>query len=113
MSAMIETPVVVIDVQLAGPSTGVPTKTEQGDLWQMLLASAIFHCISGTSLKQSRRSPQPKQECCVSRNHLWDLVAVYGAGAKWEAQMPTAVVFNGPVVYVDDQIREALTSNKQ
>ena len=31
-----ETPVVVIDVQRAGPSTGVPTKTEQGDLWQML-----------------------------------------------------------------------------
>src|SRR5437588_11156472 len=36
MSAMIETPVVVIDVQRAGPSTGVPTKTEQGDLWQIL-----------------------------------------------------------------------------
>jgi 2-oxoglutarate ferredoxin oxidoreductase subunit alpha len=36
MSAMIETPVVVINVQRAGPSTGVPTKTEQGDLWQML-----------------------------------------------------------------------------
>jgi 2-oxoglutarate ferredoxin oxidoreductase subunit alpha len=36
MAAMIETPVVVIDVQRAGPSTGVPTKTEQGDLWQML-----------------------------------------------------------------------------
>jgi 2-oxoglutarate/2-oxoacid ferredoxin oxidoreductase subunit alpha len=36
MSAMIETPMVVIDVQRAGPSTGVPTKTEQGDLWQML-----------------------------------------------------------------------------
>ena len=32
MSAMMETPVVVIDCQRAGPSTGVPTKTEQGDL---------------------------------------------------------------------------------
>jgi 2-oxoglutarate/2-oxoacid ferredoxin oxidoreductase subunit alpha len=30
---------VFIDVQRAGPSTGVPTKTEQGDLWQMLGAS--------------------------------------------------------------------------
>jgi 2-oxoglutarate/2-oxoacid ferredoxin oxidoreductase subunit alpha len=39
MSAMIETPVVVIDVQRAGPSTGVPTKTEQGDLWQVLGAA--------------------------------------------------------------------------
>jgi len=36
LAAMIETPVVVVDVQRAGPSTGVPTKTEQGDLWQML-----------------------------------------------------------------------------
>jgi len=39
MSAMIETPIVVIDCQRAGPSTGVPTKTEQGDLWQMLGAA--------------------------------------------------------------------------
>ena len=39
MSAMIETPLVVIDVQRAGPSTGVPTKTEHGDLWQVLGAA--------------------------------------------------------------------------
>src|SRR6201984_3073529 len=39
MSAMIETPIVVINCQRAGPSTGVPTKTEQGDLWQMLGAA--------------------------------------------------------------------------
>jgi len=38
-AAMMEIPVVYIDVQRAGPSTGVPTKTEQGDLWQMLGAS--------------------------------------------------------------------------
>jgi 2-oxoglutarate ferredoxin oxidoreductase subunit alpha len=39
LSAMMETPVVVVDCQRAGPSTGVPTKTEQGDLWQMLGAA--------------------------------------------------------------------------
>ncbi|MBI2194545.1 MAG: 2-oxoacid:acceptor oxidoreductase subunit alpha [Planctomycetes bacterium] len=39
MAGMMEVPVVVIDVQRAGPSTGVPTKTEQGDLWQALGAS--------------------------------------------------------------------------
>jgi 2-oxoglutarate ferredoxin oxidoreductase subunit alpha len=39
MSGIIETPLVVINVQRAGPSTGVPTKTEQGDLNQMLGAS--------------------------------------------------------------------------
>ena len=36
LSAQAEIPVLVIDCQRAGPSTGVPTKTEQGDLWQML-----------------------------------------------------------------------------
>src|SRR5213082_1725819 len=36
MAGMIETPIVCIDVQRAGPATGVPTKTEQGDLWQVL-----------------------------------------------------------------------------
>ena len=35
-AGMMEIPVVFIDCQRAGPSTGVPTKTEQGDLWQML-----------------------------------------------------------------------------
>src|ERR1700751_2288586 len=39
LSAMMETPVVVIDCQRAGPSTGVPTKTEQCDLGQILGAS--------------------------------------------------------------------------
>jgi 2-oxoglutarate ferredoxin oxidoreductase subunit alpha len=38
-SGMMEIPIVFIDVQRAGPSTGLPTKTEQGDLWQALGAS--------------------------------------------------------------------------
>ena len=36
MAGMLETPLVCVDVQRAGPATGVPTKTEQGDLWQLL-----------------------------------------------------------------------------
>jgi 2-oxoglutarate ferredoxin oxidoreductase subunit alpha len=35
-ASMMEIPVVCINVQRAGPATGVPTKTEQGDLWQVL-----------------------------------------------------------------------------
>ena len=38
-AGMMELPIVVIDVQRGGPSTGLPTKTEQGDLWQVLGAS--------------------------------------------------------------------------
>ncbi len=36
MAGMTETPVVVVEAQRAGPSTGLPTKTEQGDLNLML-----------------------------------------------------------------------------
>src|SRR5918996_1325246 len=35
-AAMMEIPVVCINVQRAGPATGVPTKAEQGDLWQVM-----------------------------------------------------------------------------
>ena len=38
-AGMMEIPAVFVNVQRAGPSTGVPTKTEQGDLWQALGAS--------------------------------------------------------------------------
>jgi 2-oxoglutarate ferredoxin oxidoreductase subunit alpha len=39
MAGIIETPLVVINVMRAGPSTGVPTKTEQADLNQAIGAS--------------------------------------------------------------------------
>ncbi len=37
LAVMIELPLLVIDVQRGGPSTGLPTKTEQADLMQLLL----------------------------------------------------------------------------
>jgi 2-oxoglutarate ferredoxin oxidoreductase subunit alpha len=39
MAGMIEAPAVFINVQRGGPSTGIPTKTEQGDLNQVFGAS--------------------------------------------------------------------------
>src|SRR5438445_509875 len=39
MAGMIEAPVVIVEVQRGGPSTGVPTKTEQADLNQVFGAS--------------------------------------------------------------------------
>ncbi len=36
LAVMLELPMVIIDVQRAGPSTGMPTKTEQSDLLQAL-----------------------------------------------------------------------------
>jgi len=39
LAGMTETPLVVVEVQRAGPSTGMPTRTEQGDLLFMIHAS--------------------------------------------------------------------------
>lgn len=39
LAGMTETPIVIVEAQRAGPSTGLPTKTEQGDLNMMLGAS--------------------------------------------------------------------------
>lgn len=39
LAGMLEVPVVIVEGQRGGPSTGVPTKTEQGDLNQVLGAS--------------------------------------------------------------------------
>ena len=36
LATMVELPLVVVDVQRSGPSTGMPTKTEQGDLLQAM-----------------------------------------------------------------------------
>ena len=36
LAVMVELPLVIIDVQRAGPSTGIPSKTEQGDLLQVM-----------------------------------------------------------------------------
>jgi len=38
-AGMMEVPVVIVEVQRGGPSTGIPTKTEQGDLNQVFGAS--------------------------------------------------------------------------
>ncbi len=38
LASMAEVPCVIVDVQRGGPSTGLPTKSEQGDLWQAVFA---------------------------------------------------------------------------
>lgn len=60
-------------------------------------------------MQQDVRPPQPTQECCVRSGILWDLAAVYPKDAMWNEKMPTAVLFNGPVVDVADAIEAAVT----
>jgi hypothetical protein len=65
------------------------------------------HVLSAR-MAQDARKPQPAQRCCLRNNHLWDLAAIYRVGVTWDTQMPTATVFDGPVLYVEKQIREGI-----
>ena len=69
--------------------------------------------VLATQMKKDARAPQPEQECCVRSGILWDLAAVYPAGASWSDRMPTASMFNGPVVDVIPAIEEALVRAPQ
>ena len=60
-------------------------------------------------MKRDAQAPQPKAECCENDGVLWDLAAIYPPGARWHASMPPAVLFDGPVYRVTDQIHAALT----
>jgi hypothetical protein len=54
------------------------------------------------------RPPQSETRCCRQEEILWDIAAVYPKGARWDATMPPAIVFDGPVLYVTDEINRAL-----
>ena len=54
LAVMVELPLVVIDVQRAGPSTGMPTKNEQADLLQVM-----FGRNSRLADARSSRRPRP------------------------------------------------------
>lgn len=69
--------------------------------------------VLATRMKTDARPPQPEQDCCVRSGILWDLAAVYPAGAAWSDRMPTATVFNGPVVDVIPAIENALLLARQ
>jgi hypothetical protein len=39
---------------------------------------------------------------------LWDVAVVYPAGATWTDRLPSAIVFNGPIVDVTAAIEAAI-----
>ena len=58
---MTELPLVIVDVQRGGPSTGLPTKTEQSDLLQAMFGrngEAPVPVIAPRSRRLLRRRPR-------------------------------------------------------
>ena len=69
------------------------------------------HLVS-TKLKADARPSQAEPECCEREGHLWDMAAVYPAGATWTDRLPPAVVFNGPIVDVTSAIETAISARR-
>jgi len=69
------------------------------------------HLVSDR-LEADARPPQPTPDCCRQRNMLWDLAAVYPAGATWTDRLPPAIVFNGPLVDVASAIEAAIVAGQ-
>ena len=63
-------------------------------------------------LAADARAPQPAHDCCDRSGVLWDLAALYPAGAVWEDRMPVATVFNGPVVDILEPLEAALAPRR-
>jgi len=67
--------------------------------------------VIAKKLAADRRAPQPDEECCEQSGILWDLVAVYSKGAMWSDRLPTATLFNGPVVDVKADIESTILAS--
>lgn len=77
LAGMIEAPVVVIEVQRGGPSTGIPTKTEQGDLNQ------VFGASQG-DFPRAIIAPTDTADC------FWSAVEAFNLAEKY--QMPVIII---------------------
>ncbi len=69
-AGMTETPVVIVEAMRGGPSTGLPTKTEQGDLFQILGASQ-------GEFPKVILAPRTLQECYDMAIHAFNLAEKY------------------------------------
>ena len=62
-------------------------------------------------LAADARPPQPEPACCNRRGFLWDLAAVYPRQAVWDERLPSATLFNGPVVDYESPIQDLITTH--
>jgi hypothetical protein len=92
----------------SAPSSSVLRRLSDGRVQQYWDPNHVL----ATQMKRDARPPQPVEDCCVRSDILWDLAAVYPPGSVWSDRMPTAVVFNGPVVDVIDAIEETLVPSR-
>lgn len=60
-------------------------------------------------LLQTQQAAQLRPRCCVYEgNILWDLIAVFPAGARWESAPPRPILFDGTMVKTAPQLDAVL-----
>jgi 2-oxoglutarate ferredoxin oxidoreductase subunit alpha len=74
LASMTEVPLVIVDVQRAGPSTGMPTKTAQGDLFLALLGGH-------DEAPRFVLAPASVEDCFCQMAHAFNLAERYQAPA--------------------------------
>ena len=79
LAVMVELPLVIIDVQRAGPSTGIPTKMEQGDLLQAMFGRNSVAPVAVVA-------PATSTDCFDMAIEAWRL----------------AIKYRTPVIYLSD-----------
>jgi 2-oxoglutarate ferredoxin oxidoreductase subunit alpha len=92
MAGMIEAPVVFIEVQRGGPSTGIPTKQEQADLNQVIGASA-------GDFPRAVIAPTTTKDCFDSAVEAFNLADKY--------QMPVIIISDLQLSEHPETIEEA------
>ena len=92
----------------AAPASSVLRRLSDGRVQQYWDPNHLL----AAQMKKDAGGPQPEQDCCIRSGILWDLAAVYPPGSVWSDRMPTATLFNGPVVDVTDGIEDALTPSR-
>jgi hypothetical protein len=88
----------MLPTDVSAPTTGTLARLSDRRVRQYYDADHVL----AKRMKQDARPPQPVQECCTRQGILWDLMAVYAPGEEWTNKLPTAAIFNGPVVDVTD-----------
>jgi len=80
LATMVELPIVIADIQRGGPSTGLPTKTEQADLFQALFG-------------RNSEAPVPVIAACSPGDCFW--VALEASRIALKYMVPVIVLSDG------------------
>jgi hypothetical protein len=77
------------------PTTGALSRLADGRVRQFWDEKHLLAKFMADS-----RAHDSQPDCCNRNGTLWDLIAVYPPGTEWSATLPTATIFNGPIIRV-------------